>query len=160
MHALGQNSWTCRLCGQPLATESPQRLESDVVFSVVIPVHNESDQIAQNLVLIHSEASKTGLPMEIIVVDDGSTDSTWQALEKLAEQLPGLKALQFSRNFGKEAAICAGMAYSSGKACIVMDSDLQHPPELISEMVQLWREEHWDIVEGIKRTRGTESLIN
>jgi glycosyltransferase involved in cell wall biosynthesis len=160
MRALGQNDWHCRLCGQPLATESPQRLESDVTFSVVIPVHNETDQIAQNLSLIHAEASKTGLPMEMIVVDDGSTDDTWQALEKLAEQTPELKALRFSRNFGKEAAICAGLAYSSGQACIVIDSDLQHPPEVIPEMVRLWRQEHWDVVEGIKKTRGSEPLVN
>jgi len=98
--------------------------------------------------------------MEMIAIDDGSTDSTWQVLEKLAEQMPELKALRFSRNFGKEAAICAGLAYSSGQACIVIDSDLQHPPELIPEMVRLWRQEHWDIVEGIKKTRGSESLIN
>src|SRR5438270_4817169 len=96
----------------------------------------------------------------MIVIDDGSTDSTWQALEKVAGQMPELKALRFSRNFGKEAAICAGLAYSSGQACIVIDSDLQHPPELIAEMVRLWRQEHWDIVEGIKKTRGSESLIN
>ncbi|MGH7982877.1 MAG: glycosyltransferase family 2 protein [Candidatus Udaeobacter sp.] len=125
-----------------------------------MPVHNETDQIAQNLSLIQAEASKTGLPMEMIAVDDGSTDSTWQALEKVAEQMPELKALRFSRNFGKEAAICAGLAYSSGQACIVIDSDLQHPPELIPEMVRLWRQEHWEIVEGIKKTRGSESLIN
>src|SRR5947209_9044355 len=160
MHALGQNDWRCRLCGQPLATESPQHGESDAVFSIVIPVHNESEQIAQNLSLIHAEASKTGLPMEMIVIDDGSTDSTWPALEKLAGQMPEVKALRFSRNFGKEAAICAGLAYSSGHACIVIDSDLQHPPELIPEMVRLWRQEHWDIVEGIKKTRGSEPLIN
>jgi len=160
MHALGQNDWHCRLCGQPLATESAQRPENDVVFSVVIPVHNETDQIAQNLLLIHAEASKTGLPMEMVAIDDGSTDRTWQALQKLAEQMPELKALRFSRTFGKEAAICAGLAYSSGQACIVIDSDLQHPPELIPEMVRLWRQEHWDIVEGIKKTRGSEPLIN
>ena len=98
--------------------------------------------------------------MEMIVIDDGSTDSTWPALEKLAGQMPELKALRFSRNFGKEAAICAGLAYSSGQACIVIDSDLQHPPEVIPEMVRLWRQEHWDIVEGIKKTRGSEPLIN
>ena len=160
MHALGQTDWHCRLCGQSLATESPQRPESGIVFSVVIPVHNEADQIAQNLSLIHAEASKTGLPMEMIVIDDGSTDNTWQALEKMTEQIPEVKALRFSRNFGKESAICAGMAYSTGQACIVLDSDLQHPPDLIPEMVRLWRDEHWDIVEGIKRTRGTEPMIN
>jgi polyisoprenyl-phosphate glycosyltransferase len=160
MHVLDQDGYRCRLCGHALTTESHARLDSNVILSVLIPVHDESDQIAQNLSLIHSEASKTALPMEMIVVDDGSTDGTWQVLEKLAEQLPGLKALQLSRNFGKEAAICAGLAYSGGKACIVIDSDLQHPPELIPEMVRLWRDEHWDIVEGIKRTRGTEPLIN
>src|SRR5438270_305582 len=160
MHALGQTDWHCRLCSQSLATESPQRPESGIVFSVVIPVHNEADQIAQNLSLIHAEASKTVLPMEMIVIDDGSTDSTWPALEKLAGQMPELKALRFSRNFGKEAAICAGLAYSSGQACIVIDSDLQHPPEVIPEMVRLWRQEHWELVEGIKKTRGSESLIN
>lgn len=160
MPVVNQNGWHCRLCGQPLATESPGRLESEVILSVVIPVHNERDQIAENLSLIHTEASKTGLPMEIIVIDDGSTDNTWQVLETIVQQMPGLKALQFSRNFGKEAAICAGLAYSRGQACIVIDSDLQHPPELIPEMIRVWKEEHWDIVEGIKRTRGTEPLIN
>jgi len=98
--------------------------------------------------------------MELIVIDDGSTDKTWEALEHVAEKMPELKALRFSRNFGKEAAICAGLIYSSGRACIVIDSDLQHPPDLIPEMVRLWRDEHWDVVEGIKKTRGTESLIN
>ncbi len=160
MRVLDQNGYRCRLCGHALTTESPAGLDGHVILSVLIPVHDESDQIAQNLSLIHSQASKTGLPMEMIVVDDGSTDGTWHVLEKLAEQLPGLRALQLSRNFGKEAAICAGIAYSSGKACIVIDSDLQHPPELIPEMVRLWRDEHWDIVEGIKRTRGTEPLVN
>jgi len=160
MRAVHENSWHCRLCGQPLTTESPGHLESEVVLSVLVPVHNESDQIAQNLSLIHAEVSKTGLPTEIIVIDDGSTDNTWQILGTIVQQMPGLKALQFSRNFGKEAAICAGLAYSRGQACIVIDSDLQHPPELIPEMVRVWRDEHWDIVEGIKRTRGTEPLIN
>jgi polyisoprenyl-phosphate glycosyltransferase len=160
MHASDQNGWHCRLCGQPLTERSSDPRDSNVILSILIPVHNESAQVVQNLSLIHSEASKTGLPTEMIVVDDGSTDNTWHVLEGVVEQLPGLKALRFSRNFGKESAICAGLAYSRGQACIVIDSDLQHPPELIPEMVRLWREEHWDIVEGIKRTRGTEPLIN
>jgi polyisoprenyl-phosphate glycosyltransferase len=160
MEVLDRNGWRCRLCGHPLTTGSQGRLESNVILSVLIPLHNEGDQIAQNLSLIHAEALKTGLPMEMIVIDDGSTDNTWQVLESLVKQMPALKALQFSRNFGKEAAICAGVAYSGGQACIVIDSDLQHPPELIPEMVRLWRDEHWDIVEGRKRTRGSESLLN
>ncbi len=160
MRVLDQNGLHCRACGQPIATESPGRGDSEVIFSIVIPVHNESEQIAENLSLITAEASKAGLPMEMIVIDDGSTDNTWQALEKMANEIVELKALRFSRNFGKEAAICAGLAYSHGQACIVIDSDLQHPPELIPEMIRVWREEHWDIVEGIKKTRGTEALIN
>ena len=136
----------CRLCGQPLAAERPAHDQSKAALSIVIPVRNETDQLAENLSLIHSEASKTGLPLEIIVVDDGSTDATWQILESLAQQMPEIRGLRLSRNFGKEAAICAGLAYSHGQVCIVMDSDLQHPPEVISEMVRLWRDEKADIV--------------
>ena len=160
MHALDQNGWHCRFCGQLLTTEPRAPGDGSITLSILIPVHNEGDQIAENLSLINAEASKTGLPMEMIAIDDGSTDKTWQVLQRMVERIPGLKALRFSRNFGKEGAICAGLAYSSGQACIVIDSDLQHPPELIPEMVRLWRDEHWDIVEGIKKARGTESLIN
>jgi polyisoprenyl-phosphate glycosyltransferase len=160
MHVFDQNDWHCRLCGQPLTKGPLGRPDSNVVLSVLIPVHNEGDQIAQNISLMDEEALKTALPMEMIMIDDGSTDGTWQALESMTEQMPELKAIRFSRNFGKEAAISAGLDYSSGQACIVIDSDLQHPPELIPEMVRLWREEHWDIVEGIKKTRGTEPMIN
>jgi len=160
MHVLDQNSWRCRFCGQVVTTEPRAQRDDTVSLSVLIPVHNEADQISENLSLIHAEALKAGLSMEMIAIDDGSTDSTWHVLQSVLEHIPGFKALRFSRNFGKEAAICAGLAYSSGQACIVIDSDLQHPPELIPEMVQLWRDEHWDIVEGIKTTRGTEPLIN
>src|SRR5215831_14566800 len=160
MDVLDQNGWQCRFCGHPLTTEPRARGDSNVILSVLIPVHNEGDQIAENLSLIQAEALKTGLPMEMIGIDDGSTDNTWQVLQSMVNQISGLKVLRFSRNFGKEAAICAGLAYSSGQACIVIDSDLQHPPELIPEMVRLWQDEHWDIVEGIKTTRGTEPLIN
>jgi polyisoprenyl-phosphate glycosyltransferase len=160
MHVLDQNGWHCRFCGQVLTTEPRAPEDSGIILSILIPVHNEGDQIAENLSLIHAEALKTGLPMEMIGIDDGSTDKTWHALQIMVQQIPVLKAVRFSRSFGKEAAICAGLAYSSGQACIVMDSDLQHPPELIPEMVRLWRDEHWDIIEGIKKTRGTESLSN
>jgi len=160
MDVLDQNGWQCRFCGHPLTTEPRARGDSNVILSVLIPVHNEGDQIAENLSLIQAEALKTGLPMEMIAIDDGSTDHTWQVLQSMVNQISGLKVLRFSRNFGKEAAICAGLAYSSGRGCIVIDADLQHPPELVPEMVRLWRDEHWDIVEGIKKTRGTEPLVN
>src|SRR6187551_539695 len=160
MHVLDQNDWHCRFCGQLLTTDPRSHGDSNVILSVLVPVHNEGDQIAENLSLIHAEASKTGLSMEMIAIDDGSTDDTWSVLQAMVERIPGLKAVRFSRNFGKEGAICAGLAYSSGHACIVIDSDLQHPPGLIPEMVRLWREEQWDVVEGIKKTRGTEPMVN
>jgi polyisoprenyl-phosphate glycosyltransferase len=160
MHLVDQNGWHCRFCGQLLTTESRAREDGAVVLSVLIPVHNEADQITENLELIRAEVSKSGLPTEIVAIDDGSTDNTWRVLQGMVEQIPGLKILRFSRNFGKEAAICAGLAYSFGQACIVIDSDLQHPPELIPEMVRLWKDERWDIVEGVKKTRGTEPLVN
>ena len=150
----------CTLCGQPLTQERSGRHAGDVVLSIVIPVHDEADQIIQNLGSIYTAASKAALPLEIVVIDDGSKDGTWTALTKMGQEMPHLKALRLSRNFGKEAAICAGLAYSSGQACIVIDSDLQHPPEIIPEMVRLWKEERWDIVEGIKKTRGAEPFIN
>src|ERR1700724_3342298 len=96
MRVLDQDGYRCRLCGHALTTESPVDLGGHVILSVLIPVHDESDQIAQNLSLIHSEASKTGLPMEMVVIDDGSTDNTWQVLKGVAREMPELKALRFS----------------------------------------------------------------
>jgi len=150
----------CVVCGHPLTEERSGRGAGAVVLSVVIPVHDEADQISQNLASIYTEASKAGLPLEIVVIDDGSTDGTWPVLTKMGQEMPQLRALRLSRHFGKEAAICAGLACSRGQACIVIDSDLQHPPEIIPEMVRLWKEERWDIVEGIKKTRGAEPFVN
>lgn len=150
----------CALCGQPVALERSGHAEGDAVLSLVIPVHNEADQINQNLGSIYSEAAKAGVPVEVVVVDDGSNDNTWSALGGMGRQMPQLRALRLSRNFGKEAAICAGLAYSRGQACIVMDSDLQHPPDVIPEMVRFWKDEGWDIVEGVKKSRGAEPFIN
>ena len=150
----------CAACGQPVTPERSKHGEGDPVLSVVIPVHNEADQITQNLGSIYAEAAKAGVSMEVVVVDDGSTDNTWPALATLGREMPQLRALRLSRNFGKEAAICAGLAYSRGQACIVIDSDLQHPPEVMPEMVRLWKAEGWDIVEGVKKTRGAEPFIN
>ena len=150
----------CALCGQPVAPGRSRHGEGDAVLSVVIPVHNEADQITQNIAAIYAEAAKSAVPVEIVAVDDGSTDTTWPALVAVGREMPQLQALRLSRNFGKEAAICAGLACSHGEACIVMDSDLQHPPEVIPEMVRLWKDEGWAIVEGVKKSRGAEPLIN
>jgi dolichol-phosphate mannosyltransferase len=113
----------CGSCGQPVTPERSGHGEGDPVLSVVIPVHNEADQITENLGSIYAEAAKGGVPVEVVVVDDGSTDNTWAVLATMGREMPQLRALRLSRNFGKEAAICAGLAYSRGQACIVIDSD-------------------------------------
>ena len=131
-----------------------------VRLSLVVPCFQEGDAIAANLRVIHRHAGEAALPFELIVVDDGSTDRTWLELEQLSATMPELVALRLSRNFGKEGAIAAGLDRATGDACIVLDSDLQHPPALISEMVRLWRAEGWDVVEAVKSNRGQESLAH
>jgi dolichol-phosphate mannosyltransferase len=128
-------------------------------LSIIVPAFQEADGLAANLCVIAAAVRETSLPFDLIVVDDGSMDGTWAGLQALAGQLPELVAVRLSRNFGKEAAICAGLDRADGDACIVLDADLQHPPSLIPEMVQLWRDERWDVVEAVKKRRGAESRM-
>lgn len=100
-----------------------------------------------------------GISYELVLVDDGSSDGTWNQIEQISEQDPNVTAVHFSRNFGKEAAIVAGLAQASGDAVAVMDCDLQHPPETLVKMFRLW-EQGYEIVEGIKTNRGKESLLH
>ncbi len=128
------------------------------VLSIVIPLYKEGDNLANSLAIIIQEIEKTGKLFEIVLVDDGSPDNTWEVIRKLSLNYPMLKALRFSRNFGKEYALGAGIEAAKGKAVIVMDGDLQHPPQLIPKMVTIWSESQVDIVEAIKVSRGKESL--
>jgi polyisoprenyl-phosphate glycosyltransferase len=161
MHSPEARQHRCEFCGAISTDTGGKAPDGDsVAISIVIPVFNEADQIAANLGVIRSHALQTTLATEFVVVDDGSTDETWVELETLRTKIPDLSALRLSRNFGKEAAICAGLAHARGRACIVIDSDLQHPPSLIPEMVSLWREQKIHIVEAVKKTRGEESLVN
>jgi polyisoprenyl-phosphate glycosyltransferase len=154
------NAARCELCGALLQPRSALSQVGDSAISIVIPVYNEADQIASNLATILAHAKQAGFPIQLIVVDDGSSDDTWTKLEALKTDLPELIGLRLSRNFGKEAAICAGLSHAHGAACIVMDSDLQHPPSLIPQMVALWHKNGLEVVEAMKKTRGEESLFN
>lgn len=129
------------------------------ILSLVIPVFQEAARLENNLTVIVQTVRTLNLPFEMIVVDDGSTDDTWHILRVMRGTLPELVALRLSRNFGKESALAAGIAHARGAACIIMDSDLQHPPSLIPEMVRLWQSDHWDIVEAVKTDRGNESVF-
>jgi glycosyltransferase involved in cell wall biosynthesis len=128
---------------------------SDLV-SVVIPVFNAERYLAETLASVSAQTYRT---IEVVVVDDGSTDDTWGVLTRAAAVRPELVALRLSRRFGKEQALAAGLEHARGAAVLVMDGDLQHPPELIPEMVRAWREEGFEVVEGVKVRRGAEPLV-
>lgn len=99
------------------------------------------------------------IPFELVFVNDGSRDQTWEMIEKAAEKNTHVTGIRFSRNFGKESAIFAGLANAEGNCIAVMDCDLQHPPETLVEMYRLW-EQGYEVVEGVKRSRGKESVLH
>ena len=129
-------------------------------LSVVIPVFQEGAHLATVIAHVRSHACAAGEPYELILVDDGSNDDTWRVIGEETARHPELRALRLSRNFGKEAAVSAGLDAARGRAVVVMDGDLQHPPELLPRMVALWKAGGVDLVEAIKEERPTESLVN
>jgi len=129
----------------------------DAKLSLVIPVYQEGSHIRSTIAKIEEVLLKNNIRYGFILVDDGSRDNTWAELKDMAGLNKNITALRLSRNFGKESAICAGLDYADGDMVLVMDADLQHPPELIPEMVKAWRDEGYDVVEGIKKTRGREN---
>lgn len=129
------------------------------LLSIILPAYNEQDNIENAFLTITQIVGQNNIPFEIIFVDDGSTDSTYTRIQNLSAQHTQIKGISFSRNFGKEAAIFAGLEAASGACCLVMDCDLQHPPALIPEMYRLWKE-GFEVVEGIKTSRGRENPLH
>ncbi|MCL2744838.1 MAG: glycosyltransferase family 2 protein, partial [Planctomycetaceae bacterium] len=109
------------------------------VISVVSPVLNEAEGVCHFIDAVKAELNRLTDAWEIVLVDDGSTDNTWEILQSLHAEDQRIKILRFSRNFGNQAAASAGLQFAQGDAVITMDSDLQHPPELIPEMVKQWK---------------------
>ena len=135
-------------------------INQNILCSVVIPVYAESSHLFLAFTTINQVFYPLQIPYEFILVDDGSPDNTWDVIRELAKQHPFIiKAVRLSRNFGKESALSAGLEIARGEAVIVIDGDLQHPPELIPKMVDIWRESDVDIVEAIKVSRGKESIF-
>ncbi len=102
---------------------------------------------------------KEKIDYEIVFVDDGSKDATWMEIENAGKEDEHVNGVHFSRNFGKESAMMAGLENAGGDCVVVMDCDLQHPPETIVEMYRLWQQ-GYEVVEGVKRTRGKESMFH
>ena len=130
-----------------------------MMLSVVIPSFNESGLIAPAAERLAAVLTAADIPYELIFVDDGSRDGTWEEIRAACRQNNRVRSLRFSRNFGKEAAIFAGLAAASGACCAVIDCDLQHPPEKLPEMYRLWRQ-GWEVVNGVKADRGQESAAH
>jgi len=127
-------------------------------ISIVIPAYNESSVLAKTAESINTIMQEQKIHYEIVFVDDGSTDDTWQHIESLALTDTHIVGVKLSKNFGKEGAILAGLESAAGLACVLMDCDLQHPPHILIEMYELWKEGNVDVVEGIKQSRGKESF--
>lgn len=129
------------------------------MLSVIVPAYNEEQTAVWTAEKLGKILSEAEIPYELIFVDDGSKDHTWQAIG-LAHSLDAhVRGLRFSRNFGKEAAIFAGLAAAEGDCCAVIDCDLQHPPEKLVEMYALWQE-GYEVVNGVKEDRGHESVAH
>ena len=128
-------------------------------LSVVLPAYNEEESVPLAADVIGNLLTRAGIDHELIFVNDGSRDHTWRAIQEVAARRPQVRGIRFSRNFGKEAAIFAGLAQAKGDCCVVLDCDLQHPPEKILEMYRLWQQ-GWQVVEGVKISRGKESPLH
>ena len=128
-------------------------------LSIVIPAYNEEAMIPQAAEALDVVLSSAGINYQILFVDDGSSDHTWNEVVTMAKTDARIMGIRFSRNFGKESAILAGLAKATGDVVAVMDCDLQHPPETLIEMYQKWKE-GYQVIEGIKTTRGKESALH
>lgn len=136
---------------------SVERANARPLVSIVAPFYNEELVIDRFFPPVIDVLQTTGLEWEIVCVDDGSRDRTLDGLLAVARGNPSIKVLELSRNFGKDSALTAGMEASSGDIVILIDADLQDPPELIIEMLQKWRE-GYDVVYGVRQSRDGDSL--
>ena len=126
------------------------------MLSVILPSYNEEKMIAKATARMAEILQPEKIDYELLFIDDGSRDGTWAQINEAAEKDSHVVGVHFSRNFGKEAAMFAGLEQARGDCCVVIDCDLQHPPEKIVEMYRLW-EQGYEVVEGIKEDRGEES---
>lgn len=126
------------------------------LLSLVVPAFNEEEAMEQSFERTYRAMSSIGYPFEIIYIDDGSRDRTWEIISRLAREHEEVKALRFSRNFGHQLAVTAGMDEAKGDAVIIMDADLQDPPEVIADMVKAW-EQGADIAYGKRMDRKGET---
>lgn len=122
-------------------------------ISVVVPLYNEQESLPELTAWIDRVAVANALSYEIIMVDDGSTDDSWEVVEQLKNNYPTIRALRFARNYGKSAALYCGFAEAEGEVVFTMDADLQDSPDEIPEMRRMILEDGYDLVSGWKKKR-------
>ena len=128
-------------------------------LSVVVPAFQEGSHLYSSISCIRQHVQLVTSEFEILIVDDGSSDTTWTEINRLAKEFPEVRGLRLSRNFGKDAALWAGLASCHGRAVLTLDADLQHPPSAIAAFYYSWKHEGFDVVEGVKRNRFTEPVL-
>lgn len=125
-------------------------------ITIVAPVHNESLGLHSFSEAINLVMNQTSFLWELVLVDDGSRDDSWLQIETIARANPNISGIKLSKNYGKDWAIQAGLRYATGEAVVVMDSDLQHPPDLIPALIGKWQEGN-EIVVARKKSRPDQS---
>src|SRR6202034_1579777 len=125
-------------------------------YSIVVPVYNEEESIAELVVQLRETMDKLDGPAEVVLVDDGSVDSSYRAMLEARDRDPRFKVIQLSRNFGHQLAITAGMDNAAGQAVVVMDADLQDPPHVILDMAAKWQE-GYEVVYAVRQHRSGET---
>ena len=136
-----------------------EQQRSKGLLTVVLPAYNEEASVPKAARVLASLLAQEDIPFELMFIDDGSRDGTWKAIQAQTKEDPRVRGVRFSRNFGKEAAIFAGLAQARGDCVAVMDCDLQHPPEKVPEMYRLWQH-GYQVVEGVKVGRGRENPLH
>ncbi|MBQ2373477.1 MAG: glycosyltransferase family 2 protein [Alistipes sp.] len=128
-------------------------MEQRLNVSVVVPLYNEEESLRELVAWIDRVANKNSLSYEIIMIDDGSSDSSWEKVEQLKTEYPAIKGIRFARNYGKSAALYCGFKEAEGEVIITMDADLQDSPDEIPELYRMIMEEGYDLVSGWKKKR-------
>ena len=138
--------------------EKSPMVRATPLLSVVVPAYNEAEGLAELYARVSGVMDKLGEPWELVLVNDGSRDATLAAMERLRSNDPRVAVVNLSRNFGKEIATTAGLDFARGEAVVILDADLQDPPELIPEMVAVWRQ-GFDTVYAQRRQREGETFV-
>ncbi len=129
-----------------------------VTYTIAVPVYNEVESLPELYQRVHEVMDSLGEDWELVLVDDGSTDGSTELIQSLAEEDTHVRPVVFARNFGHQIALTAGLDYSRGEAVIVMDADLQDPPEVIPDLVDKWRE-GYEVVYAVRKSRQGETFF-